>query len=125
MTRKKYTITSVTMLLAFCCWLTWPSHAQALSGPYFYVATAVDSSGNESVFSNQAPIGGCLPTAAKPHCALSWTASTSTVSGYNIYRSTTSGGPYTRVNASLVVGTLYTDTFSFPAPPSGLGVVNN
>ena len=42
---------------------------------------------------------------------LSWTASTSTgVTGYNVYRGTTSGGPYTQLNSSLVAGTTYTDS---------------
>lgn len=41
--------------------------------------------------------------------SLSWTASTSTVVGYNIYRSTVSGGPYTKVNSTPVSGTTYTD----------------
>ena len=41
---------------------------------------------------------------------LSWTASTSVVAGYNIYRGTVSGGPYTRINASLEPATLYTDS---------------
>src|SRR2546422_508024 len=41
---------------------------------------------------------------------LSWTASTSIVAGYNIYRGTVSGGPYTRINASLEPATLYTDS---------------
>ena len=43
--------------------------------------------------------------------ALSWIASTSTVAGYNVYRSTVSGTQYAKVNSSLVVGSLaYTDT---------------
>jgi len=41
---------------------------------------------------------------------LTWTASTSTVSGYNVYRSTVSGGPYTKVNSALVAPTSYVDT---------------
>jgi len=43
---------------------------------------------------------------------LSWTASTSSnVAGYNVYRGTTSGGPYTLLNTtSLISGTTYTDT---------------
>jgi Carboxypeptidase regulatory-like domain len=41
---------------------------------------------------------------------LSWTASTSTVVGYNVYRGTVSGGPYTRVNGSLVTVVTFTDT---------------
>jgi len=35
--------------------------------------------------------------------SLAWTASTSpNIAGYNVYRSTTSGGPYTQLNSSLV-----------------------
>ena len=41
---------------------------------------------------------------------LTWTASTSTVSGYNIYRSAVSGGPYTKLNSAVVATTTYTDS---------------
>jgi hypothetical protein len=41
---------------------------------------------------------------------LSWTASTSAVSGYNVYRSTVSGGPYTKLNSALIATTTYTDS---------------
>ena len=48
---------------------------------------------------------------ATPHSvALSWTASTSTVSGYNVYRSTTSGSGYAKLNGSLVANVNYTDS---------------
>lgn len=41
---------------------------------------------------------------------LSWDASTSPgVIGYNAYRGTTSGGPYTKLNASLISNTSYSD----------------
>jgi hypothetical protein len=39
----------------------------------------------------------------------SWAASTSVVSGYNVYRGTVSGGPYTKLNGSLVALLAYTD----------------
>jgi hypothetical protein len=42
--------------------------------------------------------------------ALSWNASTSTVSAYNIYRSTLSGGSYLRINSLPVAGLSYTDS---------------
>jgi len=49
--------------------------------------------------------------APSPHLVnLSWTASSSPdVTGYNIYRGTTSGGPYGKINSSLDSSTLYSD----------------
>ena len=41
---------------------------------------------------------------------MSWTASTSTVSGYNVYRRTTNGSGYVKINTSLVSGVTYTDS---------------
>ena len=62
---------------------------------------------------NAALGGACITgTAANPHStSLSWTASTSSnVAGYNVYRSTTPGGPYTKLNSARVAGTTYTDS---------------
>src|SRR5262249_9322823 len=47
--------------------------------------------------------------------ALTWGASTSTVAGYNVYRSTVSGGSYSRLNSTIVVGV----SFSDPSVQSG------
>ena len=41
---------------------------------------------------------------------VSWSAVGFTVNGYNVYRSTTSGGPYTKINGSVVAGTSYPDS---------------
>jgi hypothetical protein len=41
---------------------------------------------------------------------LSWTASTSTINGYNVYRSTTSGSGYTKLTGSLVSVVSYSDS---------------
>ena len=50
-------------------------------------------------------------TAQQAHsAALNWTPSTSTVSGYNVYRGTANGGPYTQINPSLVAIPTYADT---------------
>jgi hypothetical protein len=48
----------------------------------------------------------------QPHSVdLSWTASQSPgVVGYNIYRSSVAGGPYSKVNSTLNADTTYTDT---------------
>jgi fibronectin type 3 domain-containing protein len=42
--------------------------------------------------------------------SLSWTASTSTVNGYNVYRSLASGTGYTKLNGGLVAAVTYTDS---------------
>jgi hypothetical protein len=41
---------------------------------------------------------------------LDWIASTSAVIGYNVFRGTVSGGPYTQLNPSLVTTTQYQDS---------------
>lgn len=42
---------------------------------------------------------------------LSWIASPSpNIAGHNVYRATTSGGPYTKLNSSLVASTQFSDT---------------
>jgi len=43
--------------------------------------------------------------------SLTWTASTSVVAGYNVYRGTVTGGPFTKLNSTLIPSTTldYTD----------------
>jgi hypothetical protein len=41
--------------------------------------------------------------------SLNWTPSSSTYSGFNVYRGTTSGGPYSKVDASMISTPSYTD----------------
>ena len=62
---------------------------------------------------NAATGGTCVTGAAgAPHSVtLTWTASTSpNVTGLNIYRAAAAGGPYTKINSYLVVGTSFTDS---------------
>jgi hypothetical protein len=64
--------------------------------------------------SNSPAVLGVSGTGAQPvqhSVLLSWTASSSpNIDGYNIYRSETSGGPYSMLNSSLNLGTSYTDS---------------
>jgi fibronectin type 3 domain-containing protein len=53
------------------------------------------------------PLSGAGLAAHK--AMLGWTPSTSTVSGYNVYRGTQKGGPYTKLTSSLVPGSSYSD----------------
>ncbi len=81
----------------------------------FSPSVAGSDSGNVSIVSNAAgspatvSLSGTGVAPQSHSVALSWNASTSTVSGYNVYRSTINGSGYSKLNTSLV-GTLnYTD----------------
>jgi hypothetical protein len=73
-----------------------------------------DVTGSLSVVSNasNSPTSVSLSAASvnQHSVTLTWTASTSTgVTGYNVFRATVSGGPYTQINTSEITGTTYTD----------------
>lgn len=71
------------------------------SGSFSFVSNAANSPSTEAVTGSGQTIQYTV--------ALSWTASTSAVSGYNVYRGTVSGGPYTKIDASMDTTTSYTD----------------
>lgn len=54
-------------------------------------------------------LGGACLTGGNHAATLTWTASTSQVVGYNIYRSDTSNGSYTKLNNALVSATTFSD----------------
>ncbi len=78
-----------------------PSVAGTQSGSVSIVSDASNSPGTISLSG-----AGVLDHSVD----LAWDASISTVDGHNMYRSTQSGGPYARVNSSLVVPTTFTDS---------------
>jgi hypothetical protein len=123
MKMKKYfskIVGFAAMLVLFLALVAWPQ----TSATYFYVVTAVDANGVESVFSNEA--SATIPSGGGAHSvSLSWTASTSTVAGYNVYRSKVAGGPYTKINPAEVAGLAFTDSAVQPNPPSALKAVGN
>lgn len=90
---------SVTVTVQFA-----PSAAGAVNGAVTISSDATNSPATVNVS------GTGLSTT--PHTvALAWTASTSTVSGYNVYRGTTPSGPYpTKLNSSLVGSVQFTDS---------------
>jgi fibronectin type 3 domain-containing protein len=54
--------------------------------------------------------GSGSATAASHAIDLAWTASTSTVEGYDVFRSEVSGGPYAKLDSSVVTATSFIDT---------------
>jgi len=65
---------------------------------------------NASSSSVTETVTGTGASAIQHSADLSWDPSPSTVLGYNVYRGTTPGGPYTKINSSLDSSTLYTDS---------------
>lgn len=81
-----------------------PQSAGAVTGNISLTSDAANSP------SKSAMSGTGVQVASQHVVNLNWTASTSTVSGYNVYRGTQSGGPYTKVNSSLRTTTNYADS---------------
>lgn len=85
---------------------------------HLLVSGATDAGGavipDDSHFTFQVTTAGTSSTGAEPgygFVRLSWAPSDlPTAAGYNVYRATTSGGPYTRLNSTLLTATVYTDT---------------
>ena len=100
--------------------LSLPTTLAAGQNATFTVTFAPQTSGSTSASiavssnaSNTPPTvttSGTGVAAVQHSVALAWQASTSAVAGYNVYRGTQSGGPYSMVNASLVQPTDYTDS---------------
>ena len=68
---------------------------------------------SQNVTVNAADVTGVNFTATVQQAhsvALSWNASTSVVSGYNVYRSTVSGSQYNKLNLTLAGSLTYTDS---------------
>jgi len=78
----------------------------------FTPPTTGNFSGSISFLSNasNSPSTETLSGGGVPHTVdLSWDPSTSQVMGYNLYRGTRSGGPYSKINSSILDGTSFTD----------------
>ncbi len=82
----------------------------------FRPTTAGAASGSITIVSNASgspasvTLSGTGIAPVQHSAALTWNASTSTVAGYNVYRSTVSGTLYTKINSSLITTLNYTDS---------------
>jgi hypothetical protein len=79
-----------------------PTSSGSLSGTVYLT-------NNSSTTSIAIPVTGSGAVAALPQVVLEWTASGSSVIGYNTYRGTVTGGPYTKLTSSPMAQTSYTD----------------
>jgi hypothetical protein len=90
---------------------------QSLSLTVTFAPTTTGSlSGSVTVTSNAAnspliiSLSGSGTAPASYSVTLSWTPSSSTYAGFNVYRGSQSGGPYAKVNSALISTTSYADT---------------
>ena len=81
-----------------------PQAAGSIPGGISFVSNAPNTPGNQTF------TGTGTAAAAQHTVELSWSASTSTVTGYNVYRGTQSGGPYVKTNSTPQPGTTYADS---------------
>jgi hypothetical protein len=79
-----------------------PASAGSLSGSVTVVSNATNSP-------LMIALSGTGATTVSHTVSLSWTPGAPTFSGFNVYRGTSSGGPYTRVDTSMVPSTSYID----------------
>jgi hypothetical protein len=86
---------TITLVVQFS-----PTTAGAVSGSITIVSNATGSPATVSLSG----------TGVAHSVTLTWNASTSTVSGYNVYRGTVSGSGYVKLNSSLVGVLTYTDS---------------
>jgi len=96
--------------------ITFPVTITAGQSVSFDVTFTPPSTGNFagsiSFLSNasNSPSTETLSGGGVPHTVdLSWDPSTSAVMGYNLYRGMRSGGPYSKINSSILDGTSFTD----------------
>jgi hypothetical protein len=89
---------NITLVVQFS-----PTTAGTISGTITIISSATGSPAS-------VPLTGVGVTAVQHSVALGWNASTSTVTGYNVYSSTVSGSGYAKINSSLVTALTYADS---------------
>ena len=84
-----------------------PQQSGTASASLSFTSNASDANLSESLI-------GSGVTAPKQFVMLSWNPSTSQVVGYNVYRSSKTGGPYARINGGTNSATTFTDATVTP-----------
>lgn len=87
-----------------------PQSSGSASGQAQFLSNALNANLAAGLSGTGGGSGGTPPPPQSSHSvSLTWNASSSSVAGYNIYRGTISGGPYSKINSKLNSTTTYTD----------------
>jgi len=81
----------------------------ASSGTASAVASFVSNAANSPATEALTGTGAVSAPVTQHSVNLSWTESSSGVAGFNVYRGTQSGGPYSKLNSALDTATAYSD----------------
>lgn len=81
-----------------------PNAAGTASAQDQFVSNATNSPTREQL------TGTGVAQTSSHTASLTWQAGATGIVGYNVYRSTVSGGPYSQINSALVASTSYTDS---------------
>jgi Abnormal spindle-like microcephaly-assoc'd, ASPM-SPD-2-Hydin len=104
---KEFTFPSTTFPLAL-------TSGESVSVQVLYTPTATGSAtGTLTFVNNGATINkteAVEASAGTPYVTLTWVRSTSEVEGYNVYRGTSSSGPFSRLNSSVDTEASYVDS---------------
>ena len=84
-----------------------PQSSGSATATLLFASNAADSSLTESASGTGV---AATPPPTQHSVNLSWKASTSQVAGYNVYRGTKSGGPYSKLNSIVETATAYIDS---------------
>jgi hypothetical protein len=111
----EYTMTGITLPLTLSAGKTAaftltfkPQSAGSAPATASFINNSGNSPLNVALSGTGTSTGGAGSTPTHS-VSLTWKASSSSVAGYNVYRGTKTGGPYTKLNSVTDTGTVYSD----------------
>jgi hypothetical protein len=87
-----------------------PLAAGSYAGTVTVVSTATNSPSTITLSGSSSAVSTGQQPVTSHSVSITWNSSTSTVAGYDVYRSEVSDGPYTKLDSSVVAADGFTDT---------------
>jgi hypothetical protein len=87
-----------------------PRAVGSYTGAVTVVSTATDSPSTVTLSGTSSAVSSAQQPTSSHSVSVTWNPSASSVAGYNVYRSEISGGPYTKLDSSVLAADAFTDT---------------